>query len=109
MAGAAGRRPGPPPPPGTAGRNGSSSARGFSTSRGARSSCDRAPRPAQPLPVALVGTRLRPDPDPGSDPATIPLLGPGPGFSRAYAMTTDLTQPVIIATVPVPEGHPPRC
>lgn len=47
-----------------------------------------------------MGTRLRPGPrPPGSDTATIPLLGPGPGFNRAYAMITDLTQPVIIATL----------
>ena len=30
------------------------------------------------------------------------LLGPGPGFNRAYAMTTDPTQQVIIATLPPP-------
>jgi hypothetical protein len=35
-----------------------------------------------------------------------PLLGPGPGFNRAYAMTTDLTQPVIIATLPVTGDEP---
>jgi hypothetical protein len=42
----------------------------------------------------------------GSDTGTIPLLGPGPGFDRAYAMTTDLTQPVIIATLPGTGGGP---
>lgn len=39
------------------------------------------------------------DRDPGTHTDTIPLLGPGPGFDAGYAMTTDLTRPVIIATV----------
>jgi hypothetical protein len=37
----------------------------------------------------------------------VPLLGPGPRLDPAYAMTTDLSEPVIIATVPVPDGGPP--
>ena len=43
----------------------------------------------------------------GTSPRSVPLLGPGPGFDRDYAMTTDLAIPVIIATVPVPGGIPP--
>jgi hypothetical protein len=66
----------------------------------------RAPRPAQPLPVTLWASAYGLIPDPGASPHAIPLLGPGPGFDRDYAMTTDLAQPVIIATVPVPGGPP---
>jgi hypothetical protein len=58
------------------------------------------------LPVAPWARTYGLDRDPGSDTATIPLLGPGPGFNRAYAMTTDLTQPVIIATLPVTGDEP---
>jgi hypothetical protein len=43
----------------------------------------------------------------GASPHSVPLLGPGPGFDRDYAMTTDLAMPVIIATVPVPGDCPP--
>jgi len=66
----------------------------------------RAPRPAQPLPVILWARAYGLIPGPGASPHSIPLLGPGPGFGRDYALTTDLTKPVIIATVPVP-GAPP--
>jgi hypothetical protein len=66
----------------------------------------RAPRPAQPLPVTLWARAYGLIPGPGASPHSIPLLGPGPGFDRDYAMTTDLTKPVIIATVPVPGGRP---
>ncbi len=69
----------------------------------------RAPRPAQPLPVTLWARAYGLIPGPGASPHSIPMLGPGPGFDRGYALTTDLTRPLIIATVPVPEGHPPRC
>jgi len=66
----------------------------------------RAPRPAQPLPVTLWARAYGLIPGPGASPHSIPLLGPGPGFDRDYALTTDLTKPVIIATVPVPGGPP---
>lgn len=32
-------------------------------------------------------------------PETAPILGVGPGFDRDYAMTTDLTEPLIVATL----------
>jgi hypothetical protein len=64
------------------------------------------PRETASLPVAPWARAYSLDRDPGSDTATIPLLGPGPGFSRAYAMTTDLTQPVIIAALPVTGDEP---
>lgn len=41
------------------------------------------------------------------DSHTIGLIGPTrDGFDRAYAMTTDLTNPVLLAQVAI-EGHPP--
>jgi hypothetical protein len=64
------------------------------------------PRETAVLPVAPWARAYGLDRDPGDDTATIPLLGPGPGFDRAYAMTTDLTQPVIVATLPVAGDEP---
>jgi hypothetical protein len=64
------------------------------------------PRETVSLPAGPWARAYGLDRDPGSDTGTIPLLGPGPGFDRAYAMTTDLAQPVIIATVPVSGGPP---
>ncbi|WP_144118359.1 hypothetical protein [Catellatospora sichuanensis] len=65
------------------------------------------PRPTQPLDVATWAdayglTRLD---DPPSQ--TIGLIGPASdGFDRVYAMSTDLANPVIVATLPIP-GQPP--
>jgi hypothetical protein len=56
-------------------------------------------REAVPLPVASWARAYGLDRAPGTGAAAIPLPGPGPGFDRGYAMTTDLTRPVIIATV----------
>ena len=64
------------------------------------------PRETASLPVAPWAGAYGFDRDPGSDTATIPLLGPGAGFNRGYAMTADLTQPVIIATLPVTGDEP---
>ena len=64
------------------------------------------PRKTVHLPVAPWARAYGLDRDPSSDTGTIPLLGPGPGFNRAYAMSTDLTEPVIVATVPVSGGPP---
>lgn len=66
----------------------------------------REPRPARPLPVTEWARAYGLIPGPGGSPDAVPLIGPGPGFDPGYAMTTDLTQPVIIATIPVP-GQPP--
>ena len=63
-------------------------------------------RPARPLPVTAWASAYGLDREPGADPHTIPLIGPGPGFDPAYAMRTDLTPPVIIATL-TPAGQPP--
>lgn len=38
------------------------------------------------------------------DPSAVPLLGPGDNFDRAYAMTTDLSRPLLLATVPTGDG-----
>ena len=69
-----------------------------------------APRPARPLPVqpghAPTGW-LR---APGGGPHTISLIGPGPDFDPQYAMTTDLDEPVILATIASAGGEPAcRC
>ena len=49
------------------------------------------PRETASVPVGSWARAYGLDRDPGSDTATIPLLGPGPGFNPAYAMTTELT------------------
>lgn len=61
-----------------------------------------APRPPQPLPVLPWAHAYRLPPDPGSGPRSVTLIGPGPGSGPAYAMTTDLHDPVIIASITVP-------
>ncbi len=64
--------------------------------------CRDKPRPTVSLPVAPWARAYGLDRD--SDAGTIPLLGPGPRFDRPYAMTTDLTDPVIVATLPASAG-----
>jgi hypothetical protein len=59
---------------------------------------------AGPYRAGIRSARQRPDPDSG--PGPVSLIGPGPGFDAAYAMTTDLDDPVIIASITVP-GEPP--
>ena len=66
----------------------------------------RASRPPQPLPVTVWAQAYSLIPDPSGRLHSASLLGPGPGFDREYAMTTDLAQPVIIATVPAPARSP---
>ena len=58
-----------------------------------------APRPPQPLPVAAWARAYGLAPDPGSGPHAVSLIGPGPDFSPEYAMSTDLDEPVIIASI----------
>jgi hypothetical protein len=85
------RRPGPPsPPPGKNGRNGSGSGHGVFDIQEAMQVLRAAPRPPQPLPVTLWAQAYGLIPAPGASPHSAPLLGPGPGFDRDYAMTTDL-------------------
>ena len=64
-----------------------------------------APRPPQPLPVEPWARAYGLIPAPGSSPHTVSLIGPGPGFDPEYAMTTDLDEPVIIATLTSPAGE----
>jgi hypothetical protein len=45
-------------------------------------------------------------PAPGGSPHTVSLIGPGPDFDPGYAMTTDLDDPVIIATLTTADGEP---
>jgi hypothetical protein len=50
----------------------------------------------------INGSKQRPlIPAPGSSPHTVSLIGPGPDFDPEYAMTTDLEEPVISASVTV--------
>jgi hypothetical protein len=64
------------------------------------------PRETVSLPVAPWARAYGLDRDPARRNGTVPLLGPGLGFDRAYAMTTDLAQSVLIATVPPASGPP---
>jgi hypothetical protein len=63
------------------------------------------PRPDRLLPVAVWAGAYGLDREPGASPHTIALIGPGPGFDPAYAMSTDLSRPVIVATFAI-EGQP---
>ena len=65
-----------------------------------------APRPALLLPVAPWACAYGLIRDPGSQPQTISLIGPGPGFDPGYAMTTDPDDPVTIATITTADGEP---
>jgi hypothetical protein len=65
-----------------------------------------APRPPRPMPILPWARAYGLTLDPGSGPRSVSLIGPGPGFDPGYAMTTDLDDPVIIASVTVP-GEPP--
>lgn len=58
-----------------------------------------AERPRQPgmLPVAPWAQAY--GFDTLDDPHTVPIIGPGPDFNRDYAMTTDLNEPAIVATM----------
>jgi hypothetical protein len=38
---------------------------------------------------------------PGGGPRPVSLIGPGPDFDPGYAMTTDLDEPLIVASVPL--------
>ena len=64
-----------------------------------------APRPPQPLPVIPWAHAYGLLPAPGGSPHTVSLIGPGPDFDPQYAMTTDLDDPVIIATIASPDGE----
>jgi hypothetical protein len=63
------------------------------------------PRPAQPLPAGPWARAYGLLPAPGGGPHAVSLIGPGPDFDPQYAMTTDLDEPVIIATIASPDGE----
>jgi hypothetical protein len=67
----------------------------------------RVPRPAQPLPVMPWARAYGLIPSPASGPHAVPLIGPGPGFNPDYALTTDLDDPVIIASITAAGNGPP--
>ena len=67
----------------------------------------RVPRPAQPLPVVPWARAYGLIPSPASGPHAVPLIGPGPGFNPDYALTTDLDDPVIIASITADGDGPP--
>ncbi len=58
------------------------------------------PREPEPLPVLpwarLYGVDLL------DQPGSAPIIGLGPDFDREYAMTTDLSKPLLIATLHLP-------
>jgi len=64
-----------------------------------------APRDPAALPVA-AWARAYGLPQPAEPGGAAALIRPGPGFDPAYAMTTDLTAPVIVATMPAAAGKP---
>ncbi len=64
-------------------------------------------RPARPLPVMAWARAYGLIPGPGSSPQPVPLIGPGPGFDPDYALTTDLDDPVIIASITAASSGPP--
>jgi hypothetical protein len=57
--------------------------------------------PIVPLDVPMWAHAYGQDRD---DPSAVPLLGPGDNFDRAYTMTTDLSRPLLLATVPTGDG-----
>ena len=67
-----------------------------------------APRPARPLPVEPWARAYGLLPAPGGSPRTVSLIGPGPDFDPQYAMTTDLNEPLIIASVTADGTGQPR-
>jgi hypothetical protein len=44
--------------------------------------------------------------DPDASPHAVSLIGPGPHFDPAYAMTTSLDDPVLIASIPAGDEPP---
>ena len=65
-----------------------------------------APRPPQLLPVTAWARAYGLIRAPGGRQHTVSLIGPGPDFDPEYAMTTDLDEPVIIATLTNAGGEP---
>jgi hypothetical protein len=65
-----------------------------------------APRPPVPIPVGAWARAYGLTRDPGGGRHAISLIGPGPDFNPDYGMTTDLDEPVVLATLTSPAGEP---
>ena len=59
-------------------------------------------RPREPQPLAVMPWVRQFGLDLLDESNRVPILGIGPDFDREYAMTTDLTQPLIVATLHLP-------
>jgi hypothetical protein len=59
-------------------------------------------RPREPQPLAVMPWVRQYGLDLLGEPNRVPILGIGPDFDREYAMTTDLTNPLIVATLHLP-------
>ena len=67
-----------------------------------------AERPREPLPVPVMPWVRQHGLDLLDYLDRVPILGAGPDFDREYAMTTDLTEPLIVATLHLPgSGNSP--
>jgi len=65
-------------------------------------------RPREPKPLPVMPWVRQFGLDLLDEPGRVPILGVGPGFDRDYAMTTDLSQPLIVATLRTSDhGHSP--
>jgi hypothetical protein len=58
--------------------------------------------PREPLPLAVMPWVRQYGLDLLDEPNRVPILGIGPEFDREYAMTMDLTRPLIVATLHLP-------
>lgn len=61
-----------------------------------------AERPREPQPLEVTPWVRQYGLDLLEEPGRFPILGVGPDFDREYAMTTDLTNPLIVATLHLP-------
>ena len=65
-------------------------------------------RPREPLPVPVLPWVRKYGLDLLDEVNRAPILGVGPDFDREYAMSTDLTEPLIVATLHLPgSGNSP--
>jgi len=61
-----------------------------------------AERPREPQPLSVMPWVRQFGLDLLDEPERVPIVGVEPDFNREYAMTTDLTQPLIVATLHLP-------
>jgi hypothetical protein len=59
-------------------------------------------KPREPRPLTVMPWVRQYGLDLLDEPNRVPILGIGPDFDREYAMTTDLTSPLIVATLHLP-------